>query len=218
MLEGNGGNDAIDGGAGNDTIDGGEGTDTAVYQFAPAAVSVTLNEGDSLGTASDGNGGTDSLIDLENIIASELDDNLTGNSGDNSFTGRDGNDTIEGLAGDDFLTGGNGADSLTGGEGSDQFVYLDAEEGGDTITDFAVGTDKIAAVASGFSDGLSAGELPESSFVIGSAATGSEQRFVFNDASGELLFDADGLGAASQQLIATLDGVSNLSTGDILLL
>ena len=218
MLAGNSGNDVLDGGAGDDTLDGGEGTDTAVYQFAPAAVTVALGEPEMGGTASDGDGGTDSLFNLENAIGSEFDDNLTANSGNNSLTGRGGNDAIAGGSGDDFLTGSTGADILTGGEGSDQFVYLNPNEGGDTITDFVVGTDKIAAVASGFGGELSAGELPESSFVMGSAATNSEQRFVFNDASSELFFDADGSGAASQQLIATLDGVSNLSAGDILLL
>ena len=218
MLAGNSGNDVLDGGAGDDTLDGGEGTDTAVYQFAPAAVTVALGEPEARGTASDGDGGTDSLFNLENVIGSEFDDNLTANSGNNSLTGRGGNDAIAGGSGDDFLTGSMGADILTGGEGSDQFVYLNPNDGGDTITDFVVGTDKIAAVASGFGGELSAGELSESSFVMGSAATNSEQRFVFNDASSELFFDADGLGAASQQLIATLDGVSNLSAGDILLL
>ena len=107
---------------------------------------------------------------------------------------------------------------LDSGEGSDQFVYLNPGDGGDTITDFAVGMDKVAAVASGFGDELPAGELSENSFAIGSAATSSDQRFVFNDASGELFFDADGSSNGSQQLIATLDGVSNLSARDIMLL
>ena len=228
VLNGNGGNDVLDGGFGDDTIDGGEGTDTVVYQFASNAVTVTLGEGEADGTTRGTIsrtgfdrfiiGNTDSLLRVENVIGSGGNDNLTGNSGSNSLTGRNGNDIISGLGGEDFLTGSQGADSLTGGEGSDQFVYLNPNEGGDTITDFVVGTDKIAAVASGFGGELSAGELSESSFVMGSAATNSEQRFVFNDASSELFFDADGSGAASQQLIATLDGVSNLSTGDILLL
>ena len=218
VLLGRSGNDVLDGGEGDDTLDGGEGTDTAVYQFAPAAATVTLDEESTPGTASDGYGGTDSLFDLENVIGSEFDDNLTGNSGNNSLTGRGGNDRIAGGEGDDFFTGSNGADILNGGAGSDRFIYLSANEGGDTIADFAVGTDKIVAVASSFGGGLSAGELPVESFVYGSAATSSEQRFIFDDASRELFFDADGSGAASQQLIATFEGESKLSAGDIQLL
>ena len=218
VLEGRGGNDALDGGAGDDTLDGGTGTDTAVYQFAPAAVTVTLGEAEAAGTASDGFGDTDSLLRVENVIGSDGDDNLTGNSGNNSLTGRDGNDVILGSGGDDSIVGSIGADILTGGEGSDQFIYLNSSEGVDIITDFAVGTDKITAVAAGFGGGLSAGVLSESSFTLGSAATTSDQRFIFDESSNELFFDTDGDGDATQQLIATFDGVSNLSAGDIMLL
>ena len=218
LLDGELGNDVLDGGAGDDTLDGGEGTDTAVYQFDPGSVTVSLNEGETPGTASDGYGSTDFLSGLENIIGSEFDDNLTGNSGNNSLTGRDGNDSILGLAGDDFLTGSAGADTISGGEGSDRFIYFDTSQGGDTIDDFAVGVDKIAVVATGFAGGLSAGELLSNRFTIGSAAIDNRTRFVFNDASGELFFDADGGGAVDAELIATLDGVSNLSAGDIMLL
>ena len=214
VLNGKSGNDVLDGGAGSDSVDGKEGTDTAVYQFAPAAVTVNLGEG----TANDGFGGTDFLSNIENAIASEFDDTLVGNSGNNSLTGRDGNDEITGLSGDDFLTGGMGADILTGGEGSDLFVYLNPNEGGDTITDFVAGVDKIAVLASSFGGGLSAGELPESSFAFGSVATDSEQRFVFDPASNELFFDMDGNGAAPQQLIATVGGEAKMSAGDIMLL
>ena len=159
-----------------------------------------------------------SIFNLENVIGSEFDDSLTGNSGNNNLTGRDGNDVISGGEGDDFITGSNGTDILTGGEGSDRFVYLSPSEGGDTITDFAQGTDKIAVVSAVFGGGLPVGELPESRFSLGSGATTSEQRFTFNDASSELFYDADGSGAATPQLVATLTDVSNLSAGDIMVL
>ena len=216
VLEGRLGNDALDGGAGNDTLDGGGGTDTAVYQFAPATVTVIL--GDEAGTASDGYGGTDSLTNLENVIGSEFDDNLTGNSGNNSLTGRGGNDAIAGLSGDDSITGSEGADTLVGGAGNDWFIYLNPAEGGDNITDFTVGTDKIQVLSAVFGGGLSSGQLPESRFAIGSAATSSDQRFVFDESSSELFFDVDGSDSSPQQLIATLDGVSHISAGDITLL
>lgn len=91
-------------------------------------------------------------------------------------------------------------------------------EGGDTITDFAVGTNKIAAVAAGFNSGSPVGVLPESRFATGSGAPSSEQRFVFSESCSELFFNTDGSGSSPQQLIVTLKGVSNLSAGDITLL
>ena len=218
VLDGGAGNDVLDGGAGNDTLDGGAGTDTAVYQFSTGLVTVTLGEAETGGTASDGFGGTDSLFNLENVIGSDGNDSLTGNSGNNSLTGRDGNDVISGGEGDGFLTGSNGRDMLTGGEGSDRFVYLSFDEGGDTITDFTVGTDKIAVVSAGFfGGGLPVGELPESRFSLGSDATTSEQRFIFDDASGALFYDADGSGTAAPQLVTALTD-SNLNAGDIMVL
>ena len=60
-----------------------------------------------------------------------------------------------GDAGDNIITGGGGLDSMTGGGGSDVFVYNDPAEGeiiatdvvtspgGDTITDFGNGADRI---------------------------------------------------------------------------
>ena len=217
VIDGSSGNDVFDGGAGNDTLNGGAGMDTAVYQFAPNSVTVILGEAEAQGIALDGFNTIDILSDIENIIASEFNDSLIGNSGNNSLTGRDGNDEISGGLGDDFITGSDGADNLTGGGGSDRFIYLSPSEGGDTITDFTQGTDKITVVSVGFGGGLPMGELSESNFVSGSGATTSEQRFIFDDASGELFYDADGSGAATPQLIATLTD-SNLSAGDIMVL
>ena len=42
-----------------------------------------------------------------------------------------------------MITGGDGADTLTGGAGADVFVYRSLREAGDTITDFAPGTDRV---------------------------------------------------------------------------
>lgn len=57
--------------------------------------------------------------------------------------GSAGRDTLVGTPGDDVITGGAGADTLTGGAGADTFVYSNLREAGDTITDFAPGTDRI---------------------------------------------------------------------------
>jgi Ca2+-binding RTX toxin-like protein len=90
-----------------------------------------------------------SPIQIKDVIGSDFDDSITGNSNANNIMGGDGNDTIaagdgndsiDGGAGDDIvnaesgvdtihggsgadiLIGGNGADSLTGGDGEDIII------------------------------------------------------------------------------------------------
>ena len=75
----------------------------------------------------------------------------TVNAGDGADVIRTGNlvDTIDGGIGNDKIAGRGGADILTGGAGSDTFRYVLASDSGlgvnaDHITDFAIGTDKLA--------------------------------------------------------------------------
>lgn len=60
-----------------------------------------------------------------------------------TLNGGAGRDILVGTAGDDVLIGGPGADTLTGGGGRDQFVYTSVLDGGDTLTDFQLGSDRI---------------------------------------------------------------------------
>jgi hypothetical protein len=76
---------------------------------------------------------------FENVIGSNFNDSITGNSGANLLNGGSGND---------ILNGGLGNDILTGGAGNDVFVYtstLDSPSGAnrDVITDFQRGFDRI---------------------------------------------------------------------------
>ena len=82
-LLGNASANALTGHGGNDILDGRGGTDTANYFFAPGAVTVNL----TTGTASDGQGGTDTLINIEDVLGSPFADTLTGNSGANTLFG-----------------------------------------------------------------------------------------------------------------------------------
>ena len=52
-------------------------------------------------------------------------------------------DVLVGSPGDDRITGGPGTDVLTGGAGANLFVYTSVLDGGDTITDFKPGADKL---------------------------------------------------------------------------
>ena len=103
---GQNGNDVFRGLGGNDTFDGGGGIDSARYDqdvnFGGAgAVTVNL----ATGTATDGFGNTDTLIDIELVRGTSLADSLTGgdttNDGFEGFRGLGGNDTIDGGSGFD---------------------------------------------------------------------------------------------------------------------
>lgn len=112
VLLGLGGNDRLDGGNGNDKLDGGAGIDNVEYQAATAGVTVDLNKQETAQPT--GGAGTDTLVNIENIIGSAFNDTLTGNAANNTLNGGSGNDT---------LIGGAGRDTLFGAGGNDRFDY-----------------------------------------------------------------------------------------------
>ena len=144
ILAGVGGNDVLKGGAGNDTLDGGDdtdtlhggaGRDTATYANQASSVHVDLSDS---GQQHTGGGGRDTLIEIENLIGTAFDDELSGDAasntlhgenGDDTLSGRAGNDGLKGGAGNDTLDGGDGNDLLVGGEGLDWASYRSAESG-----------------------------------------------------------------------------------------
>ena len=154
---------------------------------------------------------------IENVIGSDFDDQIRGDDRANSLTGRKDADTLEGGLGDDTILDGEGADRLIGGGGADRFLYLSAAEGGDTIADFEPGTDKLLLLGAAFG-GLSAGTLSTAAYFTGTEATASDQRVGYNADTGEVLFDADGVGGAKALAIATLSSAPALSNTDITIL
>lgn len=140
FLDGGFGNDLINGGNGFDTVSY-ENTPAALaspdglivnidetrdyrvpgkYLYSNASSSVVVgfdfNLGNSIakGTATSKLGDQDTLVDLEGIIGSNLDDVLIGNGKDN---------TIQGLSGNDILIGSSGTNTLDGGDGTDTLSY-----------------------------------------------------------------------------------------------
>ncbi len=135
LLFGRGGNDFFRGYEGDDTIYGGQGFDTASYTRAATGVVVDLKDG----TASDGYGSTDTLVNIERVNGSyNGDDQLFGNVKGNTLKGYGGNDHIQGRGGIDTIYGGAGNDTLNGGRGTDWVKYFDADEG--ALVDLALGT------------------------------------------------------------------------------
>ncbi|GKX62264.1 hypothetical protein SOASR032_08330 [Pragia fontium] len=109
-LQGGLGNDTLIGGGGNNILDGGEGVNTLSYQHANSAVSVDL----SLNQATNnGEGGTDQITNIQNVIGSQHNDRIVGNGSDNYLSGGDGDDVLIGMGGNNTLDGGTGINTAS---------------------------------------------------------------------------------------------------------
>ncbi|HEY9632977.1 MAG TPA: calcium-binding protein, partial [Coleofasciculaceae cyanobacterium] len=140
----------------------------------------------------------------DRLYGAALDDTLNGGAGNDTIDAGAGNDTLDGGAGNDTLIGGAGRDQLTGGAGADRFYFYTKTEGVDTITDFNVVDDAIY-ISSSFGGGLTAGTaITTAQFTLGSSASDSSDRFIYNQNTGGLFFDADGTGSSGQIQIAQL--------------
>ncbi|HEV2818748.1 MAG TPA: hypothetical protein VGW40_16185, partial [Allosphingosinicella sp.] len=133
---------------------------------------------------------------------------LTGNNLANSLYGN---------AGANVLNGGAGADYMLGFGGTDTFAFTTALGGGnvDALGDFLAADDTIALDDAVFA-GLTPGALPAGAFVAGAAAGDADDRIVYNSATGQLFFDADGSGAGAQVLFATLQPGTALTASDFI--
>ena len=117
-LNAGAGNDTLAGGTGNDVLDGGIGNDLADFT---GTTSVTVNL--ALATAQATGLGSDTLLNLENLLSGSGNDTLSGSTLDNSINAGSGNDTILAGDGNDLLIGGAGNDVLNGGNGIDLADY-----------------------------------------------------------------------------------------------
>ena len=128
---------------GTDMEDG----DTVSYQLSPEAVivdlTVTTAQTQDTGEDEDSYAIGDILANIENVMGSEEDDTITGNTSANRLMGGDGNDTLNGgdeSTGGDTLMGGAGRDNLNGGAGDDKLMggaggdVLLGGDGNDTLT------------------------------------------------------------------------------------
>ncbi|MGC4095938.1 MAG: calcium-binding protein [Nitrospira sp.] len=160
VLKGRAGNDTLNGGAGNDkllgeggddVLNGGDGNDTASYATAPSGVTVDL---DVFGPQNTGGAGTDTLVDIQNLIGSNFNDTLhstlywddtvpgflSGGAGNDrlstdhtknlTLNGDGGNDTLLSFTSYGILNGGTGDDRLTAGDGD---FTLNGGDGNDVL-------------------------------------------------------------------------------------
>jgi len=161
-LVGEDGDDTIDGGSGNDDLKGGIGDDTLiggagddlmdggtnledrdVADYTDAATKIALSGNNVIGSDT----GTDTLSNIEVILATNYEDTLVGDIGKNVLDGRGANDTILGQGGEDTLIGFSGGDTINGGTGSDLLIG-----GSDTNDKDTVGFNEVVVNESAVSD------------------------------------------------------------------
>ena len=223
-LQGGAGNDSLDGGLQTDVMRGGAGNDTYVVNVSTDVADETTD-----GMATDA-GGIDTVRSLASgYTLSQFVENLslsgtgniggTGNDKSNVITGNAGSNAINGAGGADIIKAGAGNDILTGGLGADTFVFntaLSASTNIDTINDWDAGgaQDKIQLdddifLALGKVTATTA--LDATMFVKGTAALDANDHIIYDQTTGALYYDADGVGGAAQVQFATL--VSNATLG-----
>lgn len=106
----------------------------------------------------------------------------------------------------DTIDGGAGVDYLTDGSGADVFRFVRPMEGGDTITDFQHGTDKIQVVSGNFGTvGV---------YLAGATLPTLSPCLVYNQATGSLTFNN---GAGTNYALVTLGNKPILTSSDILI-
>ncbi|MDD9899351.1 MAG: tandem-95 repeat protein [Alphaproteobacteria bacterium] len=193
-LYGQGGTqDRFTGGPGNDYIDAGAQTsllDDVMYLDSPSGVNVDL----AAGTATDGWGGTDTLVGIDSVFGSYFDDVLKGNSS-SSYV-------LLGYDGDDEIILGSGGGIVYGHDGADTFKFDSVSLGSSTneIRDFDTTEGDIIDVA----DVISFDPLSDviTDFI----------QITTSGADSILSIDQDGTGSTyGWQQIAILDNVTGLT-------
>jgi Ca2+-binding RTX toxin-like protein len=243
VLFGNGGNDQLYGGNGDDFIlpgadmdyvNGVGGFDAVFYGDSPGAISINLQTGVHSGFAA---GDTfesieaflltqqgDTVIGADNASAGDI---LYGLGGADSLVGQGGFDYLLGGDGSDTLVGGFGYDLMTGGAGADRFVFNNGFEGGafagggELITDFEAGVDRIAFV--GATSGFASFSVGNNLFIQNGGPTGAQgtttgPTLIYDRTAGALWFDANGNQAGGLQYLASLLGTPTLTAADFIVI
>lgn len=121
-------------------------------------------------------------------------------------------DLIAGRDGNDVIIGDRSVDVLEGGAGSDRFVFTSPDpSSADIIKDFNPIEDILAVKTPAFGGLASNSFINSNQFEVGSRATRAQTRFVYNPASGDVLFDADGSQGGATVKIATVARNLNVS-------
>jgi Ca2+-binding RTX toxin-like protein len=235
-LRGNAGADGLDGGAGNDVLNGGIGADTMIGGLGNDTYYVDTH---SDIVTEDASAGTDRILSSVTLTLPANVENLTltgtaaingtgnalanviiGNAAANRLTGGGGNDALHGADGNDIIVGGGGNDTLDGGAGADQFLFNttpNATTNHDNILAYSVADDTIALDQTIFTGLPTLGTLDASAFYAGTSAHDADDRIIYNSATGNIYYDADGNGSGAQVLFAHVTAGTGLTNADFLI-
>jgi Ca2+-binding RTX toxin-like protein len=214
LIIGNDGANILNGGGGADTLAGRLGNDMYFVDNAGDRIMEAAGQGnDRIFAATSYTLGAGVEVEMmtttDNAGTAAL--NLTGNELANAILGN---------AGANILDGKGGADALAGMAGADSFAFTTALGGGnvDRIVDFSSADDTIRLDDAVFTQLGGLGALNPNAFVTGNAAGDANDRIVYDAASGQLFYDADGNGAGAAVLFATLQGAPALNASDFLVI
>jgi Ca2+-binding RTX toxin-like protein len=170
---------------------------------------------------------------------------IWGQGGVDTLTGGSGADTIYGGAGADVITSGAGTNEhVYVGTGADdvkftdeaQYTAAEADKKYDIIHGFISGTDELKFTGAGFTGvttdttitkgtaadannvliTLSGGDWVTAGAAAGGVAAGhANQRFLYNQGSGRLYYDADGSASGTAKLVAQLLDATNVVVTDV---
>ncbi|WP_232628664.1 beta strand repeat-containing protein [Methylobacterium sp. Leaf118] len=218
ILRGNGGVNVLDGGAGTDTLDGGAGADILIGGTGSDTYIVD-NAGDqvieAVGAGWDAVAASVSYTLTARQEIEELRVLLSAGDQPINLTGNTFAQTVIGNNGANVLDGGWGKDVLTGRGGADTFLFNSAlgTNNVDRITDFA-SEDTIGLSRSIFK-ALATGELDPGRFKnITTGTADADDRILYKQSTGELFYDADGLGSRVKVKFAVLDHKPALTSDD----
>ena len=223
-INGNVGANMLDGGAGADIMAGSVGNDTYIVDNGGDIVTEAASAGTDLvqSSMSFTLGANVENLTLTGGLAvngtgNNLANTILGNGNVNILSGGDGIDAINAGAGNDDLFGGAGSDDLTGGTGADRFRFdsaLSAATNVDDILDYSVVDDTIFLDRDIFTGIAVNGTLAAGAFRAGTSAGDADDRIVYDAATGNIFYDADGLGGVAQILFATVTPATALTNAD----
>ena len=167
----------------------GEGADQVV-----ALIDYTLTMGSEIELLTTGGVGNTNAI------------NLGGNEFDQQIWGNNGANVIDGGAGTDVLLGFGGADAF-------KFSTALGASNVDAIVDYSVADDSIQLDDAVFA-ALGLGALDPNAFVVGTAAADADDRIIYDSTTGNLFYDADGVGGAAAVQFAVVIGQPALTASE----
>ncbi|MDO9106875.1 MAG: hypothetical protein Q7U57_18185 [Methylovulum sp.] len=172
--------------------------------FTVTVTNGVLTDSEALTVAISQSGSTESE-GKDTLFGTSGNNTIDGLAGNDWLNGAGGNDVLLGGAGNDLINGGNGNDTLTGGAGKDKFVFNSSLTANvDSIIDFNPVKDTIMLDNNTFSALVATGQLNSDNFVVATAALDNNDYIVYNSATGELFYDANGNSAGAATQIALL--------------